>query len=354
MTDPTLTALVVAVGGNVSQGILKALALSRVPCRVIGADIAPMKMGLYTVDRACLAPWAHEPRFVDWLINICLKENVHAVLSGAEPVLPVLAEHAEEVRRRTGAVCIVSAPATLAIGDDKLLTSQWLEQHGFACPAYAVSEDRRALAALAADHGFPLVAKPRRGGGCRGLIHLVDSADLDYIARKQNYIVQQHVGDPASEFTAGCFSDRDGQVRGAIVMRRELHEGTTISAQAGGFPAIREEAIRIAEALRPMGPCNIQFRTVDDRPVCLEINVRFSGTTPVRARWGFNEVEEAIRHYVLGQPARDLPIVTQGLMVRYWNELYINPDAYVAISESGLIDNPRKFPMQFEDFGFLP
>jgi hypothetical protein len=48
----TLGVLVLGVGGNVSQGILKALALCTLPVRVIGACISPLSLGLYTADRA--------------------------------------------------------------------------------------------------------------------------------------------------------------------------------------------------------------------------------------------------------------------------------------------------------------
>jgi len=351
VTRSHLTVLVLAVGGNVSQGILKALALSRLSCRVIGADVHPMKLGLYTVDRAYVSPWARDPGFLDWLIETCRSEGVQAILTGAEPILPVLAEHAGEIQERTGARCIVSDPSKLAIGDDKLLTCHWLEEHRFNCPAYAASEDTQALEALAAAHGYPLVAKRRTEGGCRGLIHVEDPVDLAYVGKKEGYLVQEYVGHEGSEYTAGCFCARDGRVRGAIVMHRELHEGTTVQAQVGAYPTVRDEAVRIAQTLRPMGPCNIQLRMAGGRPVCFEINIRFSGTTPVRARLGFNEVEEALRHFVLGEPARDLPTVASGIMLRYWNEMYVDPDACETLGRTGRLDDPQSRPLQVEDYG---
>ncbi len=48
---------------------------------------------------------------------------------------------------------------------------------------------------------------------------------------------------------------------------------------------------------------NFQFRLDrDGRPRPFEINARFSGTTPLRALAGFNEVEMALRHVLLGEP----------------------------------------------------
>ena len=101
-------------------------------------------------------------------------------------------------------------------------------------------------------------------------------------------------------------------------MRRTLTAGTTDAIAVEPFPSIRSEATRIATALKPLGPCNVQMRVVDDRPVCFEINVRFSGTTPMRARLGFNDVEATLRHYVLNEPPVDLPEITSGYALRLW------------------------------------
>lgn len=346
-----LAVLVLGVGGNVSQGILKALVLSKLRCRIVGACITPLAFGLYTVDRAYVSPRVDDPAFLNWLIGVCRSEHVQAVLSGVEPVLSVLAQQADEIRDITGAVCIVSAPPCLAVGDDKLLTCQWLESQGFNFPHYAPSEDREALRLLASTCGYPLVAKPRAGKGAQGLVELQGPADLDRVVRWPGYVVQEYLGDVGSEYTVGCFSDRDGRVRGAIAMRRELLSGTTYRAIVGEFPEVRAEAVRIAEALRPMGPCNVQLRVAQGRPVCFEINVRFSGTTPLRARFGFNDVEAALRHYALGEPINDLPLVTQGIALRYWNELYVDAQAYDCLSESGQLADPRQYSSIVEDYG---
>jgi carbamoyl-phosphate synthase large subunit len=134
-------------------------------------------------------------------------------------------------------------------------------------------------------------------------------------------------------------------------MRRELLEGTTYRAEVGLFPEVRAEAVRIAAALRPVGPCNVQLRVSDGRPVCFEVNVRFSGTTPLRARLGFNDVESCIRHYVLGEPAYDLPLVTQGVALRYWNELYPDLEASGQMVRSRYMADPKVHPLLIENYG---
>jgi len=348
---PKLNVLVMGVGGNVSQGILKALAISKLSCRLIGACVSSLSFGLYTVDKAYISPPASDPDFTDWLIRVCRAEQVHAILSGVEPVLTVLADQAEKIHAETGALCIVSSAKCLAVANDKLLTFQWLKDNGFAYPKTADSADSEAVEALVRACGYPLIAKPRCGKGAHGVFHLQSHEELQSAKARQAYIIQEYLGDPDQEYTVGCFSDRESRVRGAMVMRRDLLEGTTYRAEAGSFPEVREQAIRIAEALKPMGPSNIQMRLHGGRAVCFEINMRFSGTTPIRARMCFNDVEATLRHYVLGEPAADLPVITKGTALRYWNEMYISEEARIRLDEFGELDQPKGYKPVIEDYG---
>ncbi len=352
MATAPLPVLVLGVGGNVSQGILKAIAMGSLPCRVVGACVSPLSYGLYTADAAYVSPAARDPAFVPWLVDVCRREGVRAVLSGVEAVLTVLAAHRAAIEHETGARVIVSDPDVLAIGDDKLGTAHWLAAHECHAPQSADASDADAVAALVAACGFPLIAKPRAGKGHAGVLVLRTPADLAYAAAQPAYLVQEYLGSDDTEYTAGCYSDRDGRVRGVIAMRRALQEGTTYKAEVGDYPAVRAEAARIAAALRPMGPSNVQLRVTDDgRPVCFEINVRFSGTTPMRAHFGFNDVEAALRHYVLDEPAADLPHITAGVALRYWNEIYVDPAAAAILRQTGELVDPHAFGVAVEPYG---
>src|SRR5205807_5493847 len=89
--DRRLNVLVLGVGGNVSQSIQKALALAPTPTRVVGACISPLSAGLYLADKGYVSPLARTPEFIPWLLDLCERERIHAVLSGSEMVLAALA-----------------------------------------------------------------------------------------------------------------------------------------------------------------------------------------------------------------------------------------------------------------------
>jgi carbamoyl-phosphate synthase large subunit len=341
VTARRLTVLVLGVGGNVSQGILKSLHAGSLPCRVLAGCVSPLSAGLYLADRGFISPYAQSPEFLPWLEQTYAEEGVDIVLSGVEPVL-------EAIAGNPVFSCLVSPPDVLRIGQDKLATARWLAEQGFDAPRSAGADDAEGVARLAEELGFPLVAKPRRGKGSADVALVHDERHLELVRARPDVVVQEHL--VGEEYTVGVVCDTDGEPRGSLAMRRELEAGTTYRAEAGDFPEARDYAERIARALGPQGPVNVQLRMVDGRPVAFELNVRFSGTTPLRARLGFNEVEASLRHFALGEPL-ELPSVTEGLVLRYWNEIYVAPAARAQIEQTGRLDDPRADPATVEDWG---
>ena len=121
------------------------------------------------------------------------------------------------------------------------------------------------------------------------------------LAGRQSLVVQQHVGHADAEYTAGVIAF-NGVVDAAIVMRRDLRDGNTYRAFVEPDKGLAEAVIAMGSALRPHGPANFQFRLdAAGVPRVFEINARFSGTTPLRALAGFNEVEMCARKVIMGE-----------------------------------------------------
>src|SRR5262249_7203491 len=136
-----------------------------------------------------------------------------------------------------------------------------------------------------------------------------------------NVIIQECVGTPDEEYTAGTLTF-DGRCNASIVMRRELRDGNTYRAFADQYPELNRAVRVLAERLGPEGPANFQFRLDRDRAKVFEINARFSGTTPLRALVGFNEVELTLRHVLLGESVVQ-PEVQPRVILRHWSETVV-------------------------------
>ena len=329
-----LTILLLGVGGNVSQGILKAIRAydftkEDVEVHVIGACISPESVGLYMCDQACISPYANDAGFLDWVIHTCNEQNVDLILTGVEENIIALQRGAEELQKRTKAVFVASPLEMLEIGQNKYLTCEWLKENGCHYPKYCRLDDQDAVKELVQSVGFPLIAKPCHGKGSGGVRFLTDKDALQAMGIPADYVLEECVGTAADEYTVGCYCDKNGQLVDSIVLHRRLGHGSTMAAEVVDDAEVRAEAEKICKAFHPGGPLNIQMRKdKDGRAVCFELNVRFSGTTPIRAHFGYQDVVAMIKEYCLGEEIRECFQVQKGVVYRYTNEFYMkkNPE----------------------------
>lgn len=314
--------LILGAGGNVSQGLIRTLLASGLNYKLIGACVSKHALGFYLSDKSYISPYAKDKEFIPWLINICNKENIEIILTGVEENIEKTAENIELLNKNTGAVFISSTPDLLKIGNDKLLTAQWLKNNQCNYPLYAEFTDKEEVEKLVKNNGFPLIAKPRKGKGSQGIIFVNDKEELNKIPTCQNYVLQQYLGNEENEYTVACYCDKYDNFKEMIIMKRRLENGTTVIVESVFDKEIYGECKKICEKFKPKGPLNIQLRIHNAKPVCFELNVRFSGTTPMRALLGYKDLEALIKEYVLNQPIEDCFNVKKGKVIRHLTERF--------------------------------
>lgn len=317
--------LVLGVGGNVSQGIVKALRSCANKVTIIGACISEDSAGLYMCDMAYISPFANDARFIPWLFNVCKKEKVNMIFTGVEEIIDAIQPSADQLYRQTGSIFVASDIKQLQITRDKLLTCEWLKLNNLHYPGFCDLSNSCEVLSLTRKYGFPLIAKPRNGKGSQGIVIVYNQEDLDNIKNFENYVLQQYIGNKTDEYTVACYCDKTGKFINLIILYRELFQGTTFKAEVVENKVIFEEAKKICEMFVPKGPLNIQLRLdSNENPVCFELNARFSGTTPIRANFGFNDVEAGIKEYVYKEDISNFFNITYGTAYRYWNEIYVD------------------------------
>lgn len=322
---------VTGAGAVLGQGIIKSLRQSTLGCTIIAADPNPLSSGLYWVDAAYRLPFAHEPAFGERIDDLLDRERPDVLLVGTDVELAYFAEQRPRIEAQFGTHVLVSDPRVIAIADDKLETARFFASMGLHPPRSACAQDEEALESVIAQVGFPLIVKPRVGARSVG-VSVVRSRDALEQARagREGLVVQECVGDPDCEYTASVLVF-DGEVQASIVMRRDLRDGNTYRAYTGDYPELNEKVRALGRALQPYGPANFQFRTdADGTPRVFEINARFSGTTPMRAMAGFNEVEMCIRHLLHGTPIVQPP-VRSGVILRYLDEMFVAQEQIDAV-----------------------
>ena len=130
----------------------------------------------------------------------------------------------------------------------------------------------------------------------------------------------------------GAFVTRDGEVLGPFSSRRSLRGGSSWIVEVKPLPIGAEVVLRIAEGLPHVGSINVQMMVSDQGVIPFEFNARFSGTTPIRAHYGFNEPEMAIRSHHLGE-ALSQPMIREGVALRYVEEVFLDGVEASALGE---------------------
>ena len=318
--------LVTGAGALLGQGVLRALKLCSIPTTVVAVDPSPYAVGLYWADKSYLVPLASDPTYLDAIREILRKERPDVVMLGTDVELRAMAENRSALEKEFKTHILVSDPYVIEIADDKFLTASFLQERGFPYPKTALAGDQQWLVDQV---GFPLIVKPRVGARSIGVRLVRDRQELrQALSGSPDVIVQEYVGSPREEFTTGVLYF-DGQQPVSVTMRRDLRDGNTYRAFVDDYPELNAIMSKVAVALSCHGPVNMQFRMADGVPKIFEINARYSGTTPLRARAGFNEVEMALAHLVLGKPLVQ-PDVKKVNFFRVWDDLMVEPSQVIS------------------------
>lgn len=346
------TVLVTAVGGGgVGEQLVKALRLAERGYRIVGADMDSASLGLQEVDVPVLLPPAAAPEYVETLLSLCARLGIRAVYPGSEPELVVLSE-ARERLVAAGLLLFANSPAVIAIGLDKGKTAAFLAAHGFQPPRSVVVRRPGDLSAVAF---LPAILKPNTSGGGSSNVFVAQTTEelqlfgAYLLASYSSCLVQEYVGDPASEYTVGILSDLDGRLIDSIAVRRNIlpafsnrsrvanrtgnpafgaqlvvSNGVT-QGEIGKFPPVTEACERIAAALDSRGPLNLQCRLVEGEVRVFEINPRFSGSASLRALVGFNEPDLLYRRHVEGEHLAPPVPYRSGRITRGLREVLVDP-----------------------------
>lgn len=347
-----LNILVLGVGGNVSQGILKALANSQIKANIIGACISEKSLGLYMCHKGYISPYANEDGFIPWLVNICNKEDVDIVLTGVEENIIAIQSQIDIFSKSTKAIFIATELNNLLIGQDKYKTCEWLKKNDCNYPRYCLLSSEDDVLSFVNKVGFPLIAKPRNGKSSNGVYKIISHEQLQGLSHLNNYVLEECIGTDDDEYTVGCYVDKGGELKDIIIMHRKLEHGSTAWAEVVDNDKIYNEAQKICKKFNPKGPLNIQMRVDNNgNPICFELNVRFSGTTPIRAHFGFRDVEAMVREYVLNEPIDICFDKKYGEVYRYVNEMYMDIGASRVIADTGYEEDMTKYNVKIENMG---
>ncbi len=348
-----INALVTSAGGIVAQGIIKSLKYFNKYTKdkdhyysILGSDIVYEASGLYRVNKAALIKKPDEDAYIETIIELAKENNIHAIFVGSDLELQVLSQNKNRIEKETNAKILTNPSNVVEICRDKYLTFEFLKDNNL---NFIPSSLEETLYDFIKEYSFPMVVKPCQGFGSQLFSVVKDHKELDFaIVSIKKYgwrpLIQKYLDDNEKEFTVGITIDSKSKyVMSSISIKKLLKHGQTYKAIIKNYPQIRSVSEKIAKKIGGTGALNIQLRIdQDDKlPKVIEINPRFSATTPMRSVAGINEPDIVIRNFVNGEKIRMFDYKSL-LCLRYWNETYIDLESFEKIKKS----NEKKFKLK--------
>lgn len=335
--------LISAVGGDIGTGILKSLRKSGRKIKIIGCDINPYSAGIFLCDKGYIIAGAksNPKKYIKDIIKICKKERIDVVFSAQPYEINVLSGIKYELQRKTGAYFVVQEKGVWDLSMDKLAMYNFLKKKGV--PSPETYSSKKGFGILEKKYGYPLLVKARSSFGSEFHNYIILRRKNDFkeaFKKIKNPIIQQYISNKKNEeYTVGIFLDKNSKALGAISMLRQLRFGLTFHAVVDESRDIINVAIQAAQAIRAVGPCNVQLRRNKiGKPYVIEINARISSTAAFRSYFGFNESIACVDYFLNNKK----PVFSRrkGVAMKLWDEIYIAKSDYDKLRKKGLYNRP--------------
>ncbi len=339
-TAPMTNVLVTGAGGPAGVAVIRSL-LRRDDVTVFAADMDGWASGLYLVpadQRRIVLPGKH-PDFVDGVIGLVAADAIDVVFSTVDVELPPLA------RRRDALGATLAAPSlrTLETALDKLALALTVRgktrvpETALLGTPYPGDGD---------DWNFPVIAKPRRGAGSRGVRIVQTRAELDALAQAEGardaggaaassyaekldgLIVQEFL--PGDEYSVDVLAGPLGVIAAVPRARLRVDSGVAVAGRTVHDELLESTAAAVATAIGLEGVANVQLRRDRDGvPALLEVNPRFPGAMPLTIAAGVDMPSLAL-DLALGRPVPTSVPFRELANVRYLEDVFLDPGDVLA------------------------
>jgi len=208
-------------------------------------------------------------------VQICKSESIDVLFPLIDTDISALANNRNRFEQNGTKVAVVSSEAD-SITADKWLTKQFFERIRVPAPGTWLPENFPA-----AEAGYPVFIKPRKGSAGKNVFLVRDSKDLAFF---QSYVPDPIIQEclPGPEITSDVICDLNGRLLAVVSRQRlevrwgEVSKGVTICDKT-----ILDACSTIARELPAIGPVTVQCMLKDGHPYFTEINARFGGGLPL-------------------------------------------------------------------------
>lgn len=245
---------------------------------IVATDHQATAPALYFADKQYLAPLISDPGYIDFLLDICRKENIRAITTLIDPEIEILAKNRQRFIDN-GILPLCPSKETAHLCFDKFALFEHLNKNGIPTVLTYDSYDNFLQGLTKGDISFPVFIKPRTGSGSVGIHKIHNSEELKaYIDEGEHeYIIQEFMD--CEDCDADVYIDT---VSHKPVAAFSKHKIETRIGGANKTISFKDDRLfdfikQICKVLEFNGPVDMDFWYRDGVYYLSEVNPRFGG-----------------------------------------------------------------------------
>lgn len=326
--------------------IYKCLEAADKNLEILSCDVSLNTTGTYLAKKSFTVPMGSNPKYINKLLSLCVKEKIDIVLPITDAELLPLAKHADDFKKK-GIIIPISSYSALQTATDKLALFQFLEKNNLGNPNYKLVNSWADFLKAIKILGFSRKAicfKPTIAWGGRGFRIIdpkINAYDM-YINQKPTsvYVSLEEIKNifkqtkkfpeiivmeylPGDEYTVDIFMSHGKALH--IIPRKRIKttSGITTEGAVENNKEIIELSRKITEKLGLDYSVGVQFKYDSNGvPKVLEVNPRLQGTSVISFAAGVNLPYLTVLQ-CLNKQLPKIKISYGVHMYRHWEELFL-------------------------------
>ena len=241
----------------------------------------------YCQNRVVYPSPEKEKVFVNYMLKLIKNHSYRAIFPVTDHTLMPMAEHKKEFSKYT--ILPIPDYETLIKGRDKEKTLKIAMENDISCPKTYFVDTLEDLETIKNKLEYPVIIKPRKSSGSRGLVLCTSQNDLiekykQIYAKYGPSLVQEYIPEGGDEIGVYTLFNFDSEPRAVVVQRRirsyPISGGPSTLRETIKSPELVKIAFKLLKIMEWQGVAMVEFK-IDPRnnePKLMEVNPRFWGS----------------------------------------------------------------------------
>lgn len=297
-------------GAPGAAGIIKCL-MQNPSFHIIAADADTNAVGKHLVKDFEKIPQAADENFIEAVLAVCRKHNIHVLMPLVTKELIPLALHKKDFEAN-GVKVLVSEAPSLEIANNKSRLYEFLQWRGIDVPDFRIAETIDQFKNAVVELGYPgkvICFKPSESNGSRGFriinpdideAHLLfnEKPNASFISYSDavrilsskpfpELLISEFL--PGEEYSVDCLANNGNTILAVPRLRKKMINGITVEGEFVQEERIINYCSQIIKELKLHGNIGIQVKkSTAGKFLILEINPRVQGTIAAALGAGVN------------------------------------------------------------------